>query len=71
VTGLQLEPRRFPADTARFAQRGQGPWYDDYKERYCFNYKFLAALERARKAAESKFGAPYATPLSSMRSQPH
>jgi len=35
-------------------------WYDDYKERYCFNYEFLAALERARKATESKFGAPYA-----------
>ena len=36
------------------------PWYEEYKEKYCFNYEFLAAVERARKAANSKFGAPYA-----------
>lgn len=35
-------------------------WYDEYKEKYCFNYEFLAAVERARKAANSKLGAPFA-----------
>ncbi len=35
------------------------PWYDEYKEKYCFDYEFLAAVDRARKAANSKFGAPF------------
>jgi hypothetical protein len=36
------------------------PWYEEYKEKYCFNNEFLAALERARKNANSTFGAPFA-----------
>ena len=36
------------------------PWYEEYKDKYCFNADFLAAIERARKAANSKFGAPFA-----------
>ena len=36
------------------------PWYEEYKEKYCFNYEFLAAVERARKTANSKFAAPFA-----------
>ena len=36
------------------------PWYQEYKEKYCFDSQFLAAVERARKAANSKFGAPFA-----------
>ena len=36
------------------------PWYEEYKEKYCFNYEFLAAVERARKTADSKFAAPFA-----------
>ena len=35
------------------------PWYEDYKEKYCFDYEFLAAVERARRAVNSKSGAPY------------
>lgn len=35
------------------------PWYDEYKEKYCFDSQFLAAIERARKAANSKFGGPF------------
>jgi hypothetical protein len=35
------------------------PWYDEYKDKYCFSYEFLAAVERARKGANSKFGAPF------------
>jgi hypothetical protein len=35
------------------------PWYDEYKDKYCFSYEFLAAVERAHKAANSKFGAPF------------
>ncbi len=35
------------------------PWYEEYKEKYCFNYEFLAAVERARKAASSKVGGPF------------
>lgn len=34
-------------------------WYDEYKDKYCLNYEFLAAVERARKAVDSKFGAPF------------
>jgi hypothetical protein len=50
----------FPQTQLGSPNEAKEPWYDDYKERYCFNYEFLAALERARKAAESKFGTPYA-----------
>lgn len=35
------------------------PWYEDYKDKYCFDYEFLAAVERARRAVNSKSGAPY------------
>jgi hypothetical protein len=35
------------------------PWYDEYKEKYCFDFEFLAAVERARKAANSKLGGPF------------
>jgi hypothetical protein len=35
------------------------PWYEEYKDKYCFSYEFLAAVERARKAASSKVGAPF------------
>ena len=35
------------------------PWYDDYKDKYCFDYEFLAAVERARRAVNSKSSAPY------------
>jgi hypothetical protein len=35
------------------------PWYEEYKDKYCFSYEFLAAVERARKAANSNFGAPF------------
>jgi hypothetical protein len=35
------------------------PWYLDYRDRYCFEPDFLAAIERARNAANSKFGAPF------------
>jgi hypothetical protein len=36
------------------------PWYEEYKYKYCLKSEFLAAIERARKAANSKFGAPFA-----------
>jgi hypothetical protein len=36
------------------------PWYQEYREKYCFDREFLAAVERARNAANSKFGAPFA-----------
>jgi hypothetical protein len=35
------------------------PWYEEYKDKYCFSYELLATLERARKAANSRFGAPF------------
>ena len=35
------------------------PWYAEYKDKYCFDREFLAAVERARKAANGKFGAPF------------
>ncbi len=35
------------------------PWFEDYKDKYCLDYEFLAAVERARRASNSKFGAPY------------
>jgi hypothetical protein len=50
----------FPQTQLGSPNEAKEPWYDDYKERYCFNYEFLAAIERARKAADTKFGAPFA-----------
>jgi Domain of unknown function (DUF4424) len=38
---------------------GKEPWYEELNDKYCFNYEFLAALERARKAVNGKFGAPF------------
>ncbi len=35
------------------------PWYEEYKEKYCFDYEFLAAVARARRAVNSRTGAPY------------
>jgi hypothetical protein len=35
------------------------PWYDEYKRKYCIDAEFLAALDRARRAARAQFGAPY------------
>ncbi len=35
------------------------PWYEEYKEKYCFDNEFLAAVERARRAVNSRTGAPY------------
>jgi len=35
-------------------------WFDDYKSKYCLQSDFLAAVERERKAVNSKFGAPFA-----------
>ena len=34
-------------------------WYEEYKDKYCFDYEFLAAVERARKATGSRFAAPF------------
>jgi Domain of unknown function (DUF4424) len=34
-------------------------WFDDYKEKDCLNYEFLAAVERVRRAANSKSTAPF------------
>jgi Domain of unknown function (DUF4424) len=34
-------------------------WFDDYKGKYCLNAEFLAAVERERKAVNSKFGGPF------------
>jgi len=36
------------------------PWYDEYKFKYCMDQPFLAAIERARAAATSQTGAPFA-----------
>ena len=36
------------------------PWYDEYKFKYCMDQQFLAAIERARAAAKSQTGAPFA-----------
>jgi hypothetical protein len=35
------------------------PWYEEYKDKYCLSYEFLAAVERARKAANSRSAAPF------------
>jgi hypothetical protein len=34
-------------------------WFDEYKDKYCLTYEFLAAVERARKLANSALGAPF------------
>lgn len=34
-------------------------WYADYQRKYCMDRAFLGAVERARKAARSDFGAPF------------
>jgi Domain of unknown function (DUF4424) len=34
-------------------------WYDEYKFKYCMDQQFLAAVEGARTAAKSPFGAPF------------
>ena len=34
-------------------------WYGELNDKYCFNHEFLAAVERARKAVNGKFGAPF------------
>jgi hypothetical protein len=38
----------------------QEPWYAEYTRKYCLDGEFFAALARARQAAQSAFGAPYA-----------
>jgi Domain of unknown function (DUF4424) len=35
-------------------------WFDEYKSKYCLEPDFLAAVERERKAAHTKYGAPFA-----------
>jgi hypothetical protein len=39
------------------------PWYDEYKQKYCFDREFTAAVARARRAGrgpgQSQAGAPY------------
>ncbi|NWG75224.1 MAG: DUF4424 domain-containing protein [Rubrivivax sp.] len=34
-------------------------WYADYRHKYCMDRDFLAAVERARKAANTEFGPPF------------
>jgi Domain of unknown function (DUF4424) len=34
-------------------------WYKDYARKYCLDPAFLAAVERARNAAKSPYGAPF------------
>jgi len=57
---------RYQPSVGTSAQTGLGApdapkesWYDEYKDKYCFDYEFLAAVERARKAAGGKLGAPF------------
>jgi hypothetical protein len=35
------------------------PWFEEYKEKYCLDREFLAAVDRARRAVNSRTGAPY------------
>ena len=35
------------------------PWYEEYKQKYCFDREFLAALARARPPGRSQAGARY------------
>ena len=46
------------------------PWYEDYKDKYCFDYEFLAAVERARRAVNSKSARPTASSASTISSRP-
>jgi hypothetical protein len=34
-------------------------WYDDYRDKYCIEKDFYAAVDRARREANSTFGAPF------------
>jgi len=34
-------------------------WFDEYKLKYCMDSEFLGAVERARRAAKGRFGAPF------------
>lgn len=36
----------------------QEDWFADYRAKYCIDASFLAAVEQARKAANSEYGAP-------------
>jgi hypothetical protein len=64
--GETVIEQRYKPSVGRSAQTLLGspggekePWYDEYKDKYCFGYEFLAAVEGARKAAGSRFGAPF------------
>lgn len=35
------------------------PWYEEYKQKYCIDRDFAAALARTRRAGRSQSGAPY------------
>jgi hypothetical protein len=35
------------------------PWFADYRRKYCMDRQFLAAIDGARRAARSDFGAPF------------
>jgi hypothetical protein len=35
------------------------PWYEEYKAKYCLDDEFLATVDRARRATNSRGGAPY------------
>jgi hypothetical protein len=35
------------------------PWYEEYKQKYCLDRDFTAALARTRRAGRSQSGAPY------------
>jgi hypothetical protein len=36
----------------------KAPWFAEYQKKYCFDRDFLAAVERARRAGRSEWGAP-------------
>jgi len=42
------------------ANQAKESWYEEYDDKYCFGHELLAAIERARKAAGSSPGAPFA-----------
>ena len=35
------------------------PWYEEYKQKYCLDREFIAALARTRRTGRSQSGAPY------------
>lgn len=35
------------------------PWYAEYRRKYCMDAAFLAAVDRARKATRTTYGAPF------------